>query len=124
VTGVILFQASAVQSVPKLVPITKSFTHIIRQPHWILPRENPQLPPSVHWALKHIPGLTRFVRAAFFIYAENTWRMFLMTKDGERMRKSVEAQSTDFIKQHAPEKYHDVLIPDWPIACKVREYKH
>jgi len=43
-----------------------------------------------------------------------------MNKTGERLRRAAEKESRDYTLSTAPEKYHDLLIPDWEMACKRR----
>jgi hypothetical protein len=106
--------------VPRITPLAKTLTQFIRTPHWLLERENPAYGALIQWTFRHIPFLARLVRLQMFIIMEKDgWRMFPGNETGERLRRAAEEQSKEFIFRVAPKKYHDILIPDWEIACKV-----
>lgn len=115
---------TATQIVPAIADDAKSVTQYIRSKHWIippvLPREFEGILPPVRFLFRWVPGFMGFIRLVIFLGAENDWRGFLMTKDGERYRKSKERWAIRYTKKHAPEKYHDMLIPDFPFGCKRR----
>ncbi|KIJ24845.1 hypothetical protein M422DRAFT_253266 [Sphaerobolus stellatus SS14] len=116
--------SSATQLVPNIIPLAKSVTQFIRQPHWILEWANTKFPPAVHWAFKYIPGLLWMIRIALLGVLENAWRMYRMDKAGAKMRKSWEEVAKEAVRREAPAKYHDLLIPDFPLACKRRIFDH
>lgn len=113
---------SACQVIPVITPEAKSVTQIFRTPHWLLPFRNFTLSPTFLFALKSVPLLVRLLRLAAFISLESNWIMFWMNSVGERMRRSVQTTSRNFVIETAPEKYHKYLVPDFPVACKRRIY--
>ncbi|KAF8529541.1 hypothetical protein BU17DRAFT_60337 [Hysterangium stoloniferum] len=48
------------------------------------------------------------------------WKLFHLTESGAKARKAPEAECMKFIYETGPEKFHDLLTPDWDIACKHR----
>lgn len=58
-------------------------------------------------------------RFHLFLIIENDFRLFPMTNAAasfrEKRRKSVEK----YMRDTAPSKYHDLVIPDFDIGCKV-----
>ncbi|KAF8510295.1 4-hydroxyacetophenone monooxygenase [Hysterangium stoloniferum] len=111
---------SASQLVPQIVNKAKTVVQFFRTPHWLLYLENPERSPRQLWVLKHTPLLNRLLRLAIFLYGESNWRYFYMNAYGAWLRKGLEKTSKDYIRQTAPEKYQEILIPDYPIACKRR----
>jgi len=55
-----------------------------------------------------------------FLLFEQGWKLFHLTESGAKARKAAEAECTKFIYETGPERFHDLLIPDWDIACKRR----
>ncbi|KZV92273.1 4-hydroxyacetophenone monooxygenase [Exidia glandulosa HHB12029] len=111
---------SASQFVPVIAPQTRSLTQIIRSPHWIFPGALPYYTPTIRWLIEHIPFGYLAFRFLVFLVAEINFGMFFMDAKGERLRTKLEAQSRKYILEAAPEKYHDVLTPKYPMGCKRR----
>jgi hypothetical protein len=110
---------SASQVVPQITPKTKSLTQFIRTPHWIQELANTQFGPGARWAFRNVPLLTRFMRFAIFLWAESNWRLFYLNDKSAKLRRATEKESTRYTLSMAPKKYHEILVPDWEIACKV-----
>ncbi|EWC48760.1 hypothetical protein DRE_00065 [Drechslerella stenobrocha 248] len=117
---------TACQVVPVIEPKVKSLTQITRSPHWMLPR--PQFPgvaPESYekWAptvFRCIPGSLTVARYLMFLTLESKWLTFRKTEAGEKQRKAYERQSIKNVKTNAPEKYWDLLTPNYPIGFKRR----
>lgn len=111
---------SACQIVPAILDETRSVTQFIRSKHWIIPALDVPGLPIIRFLFKVVPGLLKLMRFMVFLIGENSWRGFYMTKTAAALRKQREARTTAYMKKAAPEKYHDLLIPDFPIGCKRR----
>ncbi|KAF8530052.1 hypothetical protein BU17DRAFT_59830 [Hysterangium stoloniferum] len=48
------------------------------------------------------------------------WKLFHLTESGVKARKAPEAECMKYIYETGPEKFHDLLTPDWDIARKHR----
>lgn len=118
---------SAAQFVPMLTKSpynAKSVTQVMRSPPWVIPRT---LPPGGHekWEkyapklLSTVPALARTLRTLLFLYAESEFYTIFLDKYKER-RKPIEAQLIEHMKKTAPEKYHEILTPDYGVGCKRR----
>lgn len=94
-------------------------TQCIRTKHWIFPKINVTYPPSVRWMFKYVPGLLWLHRLQIALLVENSFRMFYMTRTGAKMREQKAKECLRYIKKEAPEKYHELLIPDFEVGCKV-----
>ncbi|KAK0610055.1 hypothetical protein B0T17DRAFT_621331 [Bombardia bombarda] len=110
------------QIVPAIVGQTKHTTQIIRSRHWVMPPLDRVMTPALRAILTWVPGTMLLQRFFIFCLIENHWRGFYMTEAGARFRKKYEAICTQYFKATAPEKYHDMLIPDWSIGCKRRVF--
>lgn len=119
---------SAAQVTPEIIKPpynAKSITQLLRSPGWV----EPTLPPEiVKWwesntptLFSLVPGLQWTLRKAFFAYLEFDFqRLFTM---GARARKHrLERQKTLIAYMHkmVPEKYWEILTPDYEVGCKRR----
>ena len=120
---------SAAQFVPKLTKEpynAKSVTQVMRSPPWVCPRlEEPfgaenwrKYSPKV---FSRVPGLAKLFRTILFIEGEKDWyRMFDDNDWNHAARKKLETQLIDRMKRTVPEKYHEILTPDYSVGCKRR----
>ncbi|EGX96129.1 dimethylaniline monooxygenase, putative [Cordyceps militaris CM01] len=111
---------TADQIVPAIVKETKSLTQIVRSKHWIVKPPLMPNPRLMTFLFRRVPGMLNFIRLTIWLALENSWRAFYLTKTAARLRKSSEATARAYMKELAPAKYHDMLIPDFPIGCKRR----
>ncbi len=120
---------SAAQCVPALTQApynVKSVTQIMRSPPWVSPGS---LPPEVRkkwekWTpllFGNIPGLARACRFLLFCLAEiDFFKHFRDSPRNQREREKLEAKLLTHMKKSVPEKYHEILTPDYSVACKRR----
>ncbi|KAM0248374.1 hypothetical protein ACHAQJ_009499 [Trichoderma viride] len=113
---------SASQIVPGIKDQVKHVTQFARTKHWIIPPVEVPNTKLFQWLFMHIPGFLTFSRFAAFLFLENEMRGFYMTKAAAAYRRSTAAGAVRYIKEKAPEKYYDKLIPDFEIGCKRRIY--
>ncbi|OCK83255.1 FAD/NAD(P)-binding domain-containing protein [Lepidopterella palustris CBS 459.81] len=119
---------SAAQFVPKLTKApfnAKSVTQLMRSPPWVVPRMAPSGGNSgwEKWSptlLTYIPGLLRILRTLLFLGAEYDFRLFGGSKWAEKERKKVQDKLIRHMKKTVPEKYHEILTPDYGVGCKRR----
>lgn len=120
---------SAAQLVPKLPEApynANSVTQLMRSPPWVVPK--PQPPFGVEkWGkysptlFTKIPGLGRMVRTLLFLAGEyEFFQIFLQTRNAVQGRKQIEGRLIDHMKRIVPEKYHEILTPDYGVGCKRR----
>ncbi|KAI2832452.1 hypothetical protein CBS63078_4778 [Aspergillus niger] len=62
----------------------------------------------------------RLHRLQLFLLAEKDFRLFPMTKAAARLRKRRSSQVEHYMRATAPDKYHNILVPDYEIGCKRR----
>lgn len=120
---------SAAQLVPKLPnpPYNaKSVTQLMRSPPWVVPKPQPPFG-AEKWA-RHsptlftmLPWLGRAFRTMMFLGAEvNFFSLFPNNSTTEKGRKWYEARLLNHMKKNVPEKYHEMLTPNYGVGCKRR----
>ena len=123
---------SAAQFVPRLTKEpynAKSVTQVMRSPPWVVPRPAPMMgyiPESTweKWApviFPKLPFLARIYRT--FLFSLTELEFFLIFTDKEiaaKTRKKQEAALIQHMKKRVPEKYHEILTPDYGVGCKRR----
>lgn len=62
----------------------------------------------------------KFFRTLVFLTAESEWILFGGEKRNEEYRKGVEQELLKHMKKTVPEKYHEILTPDYGVGCKRR----
>jgi cation diffusion facilitator CzcD-associated flavoprotein CzcO len=70
--------------------------------------------------LRRVPGLTTAQRFLVYILAEADWKGFKLDKSAADFRAKKREEVEEYMRTTAPEKYHDLLIPDFEIGCKRR----
>ena len=111
---------------PKEPYNAKSVTHLMRSPPWVVPKAKPPFGPEAwgKWSkplFTHVPGVAKFFRTFIFLMAELDWfTIFLNTKLGVEGRQKIEADLLKDMKAKVPEKYHEILTPDYGVGCKRR----
>ncbi|KAL8944088.1 MAG: hypothetical protein Q9216_000679 [Gyalolechia sp. 2 TL-2023] len=120
---------SAAQLVPRLTQEpynVKSVTQIMRSPPWVVPAlEEPFGPENYRkyspMVFSMVPGLAALLRFVCFAQGESDWyRLFDDNSWNHRSRKKLESQMIARMKRMVPEKYHEMLTPDYSIGCKRR----
>lgn len=118
---------SAAQVVPEIVKDVRSVTQIMRTPPWVQPdlltpealaRYEEVMPKLA----TYIPGLALFVRCQMFWKCEkNFLDVFTETTKSRRLRRPrLEKKFLDHMRRVAPEKYHEILTPNYSFGCKRR----
>lgn len=120
---------SAAQVVPELVKPeinAKSVTQLMRTPPWVQPdlmepgelRLWEKYSPTL---MTYVPGLARFGRSLLFLMLESSFiRIFKQGPIGNLLRSSAEESFLSNMRSLAPEKYHEILTPNYSLGCKRR----
>ncbi|TGO72657.1 hypothetical protein BELL_0430g00010 [Botrytis elliptica] len=118
---------SAAQFVPKLVTEygAKSVTQLMHSPPWVSPKVIPPLGENLwnKWSPTlntYVPGFNKAMRYSLGAVLEYDFRIFRSGSFGERERRKLEAECLAYMKSKAPEKYHEILTPNYGIGCKRR----
>lgn len=98
----------------------------MRSAQWIIPR-----PPAPFFGndeafakygkvvFKWIPGLYSVLRLLIFTVNETVFLTFKTTKAGGKERAASEKKVLEYMRSECPEKYHDLVLPKYPLGCKV-----
>ncbi|KAH8665838.1 hypothetical protein BGZ60DRAFT_378619 [Tricladium varicosporioides] len=118
---------SAAQFVPYLTKEYKarSVTQVMRSPPWVVPREIPPLgnkgwEEKGPWLCNNVPGFAKFIRYSVVAATEADWKLFGTEPKNAKFRASVEKKLLDHMKATVPEKYHEMLTPNYGLGCKRR----
>lgn len=120
---------SSAQIVPRLpnAPYNaRSVTQLMRSPPWVVPAMSP--PGGDEWWEKNspkiltaIPGLKGLLRFLIFIGAEGDFlKLFPNTPYADKHRKLCEERLLAWVRKTVPEKYHEIMTPDYGVGCKRR----
>ncbi|KAF5699263.1 ACB 4-hydroxyacetophenone monooxygenase [Fusarium mundagurra] len=113
---------TAAQIVPSIVDKTKHLTQIVRAKHWMLPPIDGPYTDFMKSVFKNLPGTMMIQRLLIFLFAEIELKAVPMTTSAAKFRQKRRAYAEKFMRDTAPAKYHDLLIPDFEIGCKRRIY--
>ena len=111
---------TAAQVVPAIIGKVKSLTQFVRAKHWMMPPIDREVPDIAHLVLRWLPGAMGLQRLLVFAAAENSLRGFPLTEAARRFRSNQRVKSERYMREAAPAKYHDLLIPDFEVGCKRR----
>ena len=120
---------SSAQIVPRLphAPYNaKSVTQLMRSPPWVVAAA--PAPGGDEWwekngptLLTYVPGLKELLRFMIFAGAEAQFlQLFPQTGFAEKHRKAYEEKTLAWMRSTVPEKYHEILTPDYGVGCKRR----
>ncbi|GAA97795.1 uncharacterized protein L969DRAFT_99787 [Mixia osmundae IAM 14324] len=115
--GVIGNGASASQFIPALAK--DPTTHVInfsRTPSWYYPRDQGNYSSLTKAAFRYVPGLMRAHRIYIAARADMRWPAWVLSSN--MVRHIAEETAINFITSTAPAKYHNFLIPTYPMGCK------
>ena len=108
------------QIVPAIYEKTKHLTHFFRSKHWIVPPIWVPNTATLRWLFRYIPFTMLIARLYVYFIAEMAFKGVPLTKRGAAWRRRQESRAKKYIRETAPKKYHDMLIPDFEIGCKRR----
>lgn len=120
---------SAAQFVPTLTEApfrANTVIQIMRSPPWVLPKIfSPEGRKKWEkWApvlLGNIPGLGRTCRFLLFCLSElDFYKYYTDSPRTQREREKLEAVLMKHMRTSVPEKYHEILTPDYRVLCKRR----
>ncbi|KAI0071220.1 FAD/NAD-binding domain-containing protein [Panus rudis PR-1116 ss-1] len=96
-------------------------THIVnfwRTPMWYFPSVRRTYTAIEKWAFRNIPFVMRLYRWSIFLWQESIWLLVVGGRPNHTLRLLFQKYLTSYMKKLAPKRYHEVLKPDYPFACK------
>ncbi|WFC98262.1 hypothetical protein MYAM1_000987 [Malassezia yamatoensis] len=116
---------SATQFVPLIAEEAKHVTQFVRSKHWYAPV--PKIPleyiPGWSWLVLHFSFFMHLQRILIWLVLESHFGMALRNSFGETLRNDWEKKCRAHVKNLAPKKYHDQLLPsnnELMVACRRR----
>ncbi|KMU75446.1 hypothetical protein CISG_05081 [Coccidioides immitis RMSCC 3703] len=96
--------------------------YVTRRRYWNWYHERPNRPFTnfEKWCFKHIPFWLRWQRLRLFLESDNLVSTYMPGPAAAKVRERVETQAKEYIQATAPEKYHDFIVPKFPLGCKRR----
>ncbi|EMD34215.1 hypothetical protein CERSUDRAFT_117114 [Gelatoporia subvermispora B] len=108
---------SGAQIVPDIVKIPGiEVVNFCRTPSWIIPMNRFEYKAWHKWVFAHVPLAMRAYRWYLMGMLELWWPLFVGQTN--RLRGRTENLVREFMKSVAPEKYHEQLMPKYPMGCK------
>ncbi|CAE6443561.1 unnamed protein product [Rhizoctonia solani] len=110
---------SATQIVPKLAedPST-NIVEFCRTPSWFVPRLQATVPEWTKWVFRNAPFTQRAFRWLIAARLDMTYLNWKLGPFTSILRRRREKACIDRLKRLVPGKYHDNLIPKFPMGCK------
>ncbi|KAK3390648.1 monooxygenase [Podospora didyma] len=112
---------TAAQIVPTIVDKTKHLTQVVRTKHWITPLDDSfaftPLPKTVSWSTR---CRWRFQRFLIALSCEIEYLAMSGSKIGNMLGQSRMEMAKKYVRAAAPDKYHELLIPEFKLGCKRR----
>lgn len=116
---------SATQFVPIVAKDAKKLTQFVRSKHWYMrtPKNPLSAVPGWDWLTAHSTIFLAITRALIWIVLEIGFSLAFMNSWGKMMRDDWENKCRQYVKEAAPEKYWDILLPkdnELLAACRRR----
>ena len=118
---------SAAQMVPAILKEpydVKSLTQIMRSPPWVVakieePSGKEKYARTAPKVFRRLPILGFMLRTIVFFRSEQDWFQ-IFTEKFPNARKKLESSQIQRMKRIVPEKYHEIMTPNYTIGCKRR----
>ncbi|KAH9214487.1 monooxygenase [Leptodontidium sp. 2 PMI_412] len=111
---------SAAQVVPSVVKRVKTLTQYARSPQWYHERPNRTFTAVEKLCFRFVPFWQRLHRLQLFRTNDALVDTYMAGEKAKEKRAATEKTARDYIYRTAPKKYHDILVPDFPLGCKRR----
>ncbi|KAM0321594.1 hypothetical protein ACHAQA_010020 [Verticillium albo-atrum] len=109
---------SAVQVIPSIAKTAASVKQYARSPQWYHERPNKVFTPLQQAIFRYVPLVMRLRRLSTFWAIDMQSYSYRGTEVGIRQRLKQEEAARQYIYDHAPKQYHDVLVPEFELGCK------
>lgn len=113
---------SAAQVVPSIAPNTRKLTQYARSAQWYHERPNQGFSSFQRFCFRYIPLWQRIHRLDLFLKTDQLAAVYGPKASQVKQRLSIEDASRRYIYKETPEKYHEFIVPDFPLGCKRRIY--
>jgi cation diffusion facilitator CzcD-associated flavoprotein CzcO len=112
---------SAAQLVPHVVRDARKVVQFQRSPQRINTRPNSRFSTLQKLYFQHLPFVMRLYRFLLWKRTDSLHLLYTSTSEcAVQARAEATQEAVSYTKETAPEIYHDVLIPKFPLGCKRR----
>ncbi|KAF1817472.1 FAD/NAD(P)-binding domain-containing protein [Eremomyces bilateralis CBS 781.70] len=111
---------SAAQVVPSVVKDVKHVTQYARGQQWYHERPNREFSAIEKFCFTYVPLWQRYHRYQIFSSSDALMTTYGASEASQKQREATERAAREYILATAPKKYHDILIPKFPLGCKRR----
>ncbi|KAI9146807.1 Baeyer-Villiger monooxygenase [Paramyrothecium foliicola] len=114
---------SGAQIMPRVAERAGHVVQFQRSPQWINDRPNPRISEFRKWCFRSIPLYARIYRCWLWRSTDTLHGLYITGDDAlECQRAQHQSVAEEYMKRTAPRKYHDILIPKFPLGCKRRVF--
>ncbi|KAH8585503.1 monooxygenase [Bisporella sp. PMI_857] len=111
---------SAAQIIPKVAERAAYVQQYARSPQWYHERPNKNISTFRKLCFKYVPFWQRFHRLQLFLRSDNLVTTYISGDKAAIKRSETEQEAKDYIYSRTPKKYHDFIVPEFPLGCKRR----
>lgn len=111
---------SAAQVLPQVSKYAGYVKQYARGRQWYHDRPNRKYTTFDKWAFNYIPFLMKLLRLSIFLDADASTSTYMATPKGIKARQKTEEEAKKYIYSKTPKKYHDMIVPTFPLGCKRR----
>lgn len=108
----------AVQVIPAIAKHAESVKQYARSLQWYHERPNRQFTSFEKWVFRWVPLFMRLHRWNIFRSIDKQSYTYRGTDAGVRKRLQEEEEARQYIYSKVPERYHNLLVPDFELGCK------
>ena len=96
-----------------------------RSPQWYHERPNEAISSFRKFCYNYIPLLQRLYRLQIFFASDSLVTTYVPGEKATAKREQTEQEAKNYIYSRTPEKYHDIIVPDFPLGnSKPKTTKH
>lgn len=113
---------SAAQVVPSIAPEVSELTQYARSSQWYHPRPNKVFSGFEKFCFRYLPFWQRYHRLDLFLKTDQLASVYGSDETQVSQRLALEEEARQYIYSETPKKYHDIIVPNFPLGCKRRIY--
>ncbi|KAL3457221.1 hypothetical protein BJX64DRAFT_280735 [Aspergillus heterothallicus] len=111
---------SAAQVVPAVAKDAGFVKQYARSAQWYHERPNRNFTAFEKFCFRYIPLWERYIRLRIFLMSDGLVATYMPGPAAEKLRTKAEQGARKYIHSMAPRKYHNFIVPDFPLGCKRR----
>ncbi|KAL0935108.1 monooxygenase [Colletotrichum truncatum] len=114
---------SGAQLMPRVAEKASKVIQFQRSPQWLNDRPNPKISEFRKFCFRYVPLYGRLYRYWLWRSTDMLHGLYITGDISlERQRAEHQAIAERYMRETAPKRYHDILIPTFPLGCKRRVF--